>query len=1849
MDNKTEQKYIETLQKASVRIKDLLREVEALKKKEPIAVIGMACRFPGGANNPEKFWELLEKGVDAVTQVPPDRWDAKKYYDPDPTAAGKMYTAMGGFLDIPVDQFDASFFNISPKEASRLDPQQRLLLEITWEALENTGVNPASLKGSNTGVFLGISGDDYSDSRRIPKLYDKINAYSITGTTFSTAAGRISYFLGLEGPCMAVDTACSSSLVCLHLACRNLQSKESDAALVGGVMLDISPVTHICFSKLQAISPDGKCKTFDASADGYSRGEGCGVVVLKRLSDAVKHGDRILAVIKGSAVNQDGKSSGLTAPNGLAQQKVILRAMEDAGISPSDIDYIEAHGTGTALGDPIEVEAVGNVLSHGHSKENPLMIGSVKTNIGHLESASGVAALMKVILSFQHEAIPPNLHFKTPSPYIAWDDLPVKVPTQLIPWLKSDKPRIAGINSFGFSGTNVHVVVEDWVRGQGSEVRGEASSYLLSLSAKNEKALEKLVSAYTKYLSETSYNIADICYTAAVGRDHFEYRMAMVGKSEEEIKEGLVKYKSQYPEPRTPNPEPRIAFLFTGQGSQYVGMGRMLYDTQPVFKEALDKCDEILRSYMDKSLIDLLYGEDADESLLSQTRYTQPALFSIEYALYSLWKSWGITPSVMMGHSVGEYVAAHAAGVFSLQDGLKLISARARLMQALPSGGEMAALMTDETKAAAVILPYADALSIAAINGTKNIVISGKSDAVKAVCETLQAEGIKTTALKVSHAFHSPLMEPMLADFERVCREVSYSSPQRDIVSNVTGKIAGDEIASPEYWVRHVRQPVRFADSMTTLHEQGYEIFLEAGPKPVLLGMGRNCLPKEVGIWVPSLRPNRPDWQQLLQSLAELYTNGVDVDWSRFYRNYSCRRVLLPNYPFQRERYWINMEAARETSSENRLFSRIHPLLDKKISSPLLKETLFESRFSTEALPFLNDHRIFNEVVVSAASHLSLLLGAAGLTFGAEACTLEDVIFLQVLAIPENDSRTVQLLMTPENDEKADFKLISFDSESADKNEAYTVHVTGKISTEHAVKLTDSAFSIQDVRERCRKEMIASEVYDMQARRGIVLGPSYHWIHAIRKGDNEAVCRMKSPEILKGAEGYQLHPGLIDSCFGLLVTATNAEEDETYIPFHIKEFRFYRRPESSELWAYSRVQEISEENRLSGDIQLFDPSGQVIAEIMGLEGRKAGREAVLRGLRKNFSDWLYEVKWVEAGNRQQATGDRGQGKWLIFSDRCGIGEKLAEYLEEQGEHCLLVFSDTIDSKDSEAFTRLFAEIRGDLRGIVYLAAIEDIQSPEPRTPNLEPSVQSSLHLLQSMIAAGWSEAPRLWLITRGAVAKMVNFGGLRQTPLWGLGRVISLEHPEFHCVCADLDPSESPEQNAQALFEELQISDQENQVMLRQGIRYVARLARAVPQETNDPLQFDENASYLITGGLGGLGLRIAQWMAEKGARHIILSGRSGASTPEAQAAVSQLEASGTKVLVVKADVSLREDVAGMLEEIKAAMPLLKGIVHAAGILDDGMLRQQTYERFQRVIAPKAEGAWHLHTLTRDMPLDFFVCFSSMTSLFGAAAQGNYAAANAFMDALAHYRRAMGLPGLSINWGPWAEAGMAATLTKRDRQRIAEQGLTSILPEQGLQILGELLQKFHFCTPEKQNTAQIGVIPLNWPKFMQHFFKGVKLPFFEAFMPHETQETVQKAQLLRQLEAAEINERRDLLIAHIRSLAAKVLDLSSPERIGLRQRLFDLGIDSLMAVDLKNRLEADLGHALRSTLVFDYPMVEVMADYLMSDVLSALFSSDAASNEIRQETEELKSELEDISEAEAEAMLLKEIEKMEVN
>ena len=891
------------LKRAIVEIRTLKQRVAKLERghREPIALVGMGLRLPGGATTPEAFWQLLADGVDTISAIPAERWDADAFYDADPQAPGKMYTRHGAFLDA-IDHFAPQFFAIAPREAAQMDPQQRLLLQVAWEALEHAGQAPDRLEGSATGVFVGICNSDYF--RMLSADQEQIDVYLATGNAPSVAAGRISYLLGLQGPSIALDTACSSSLVAIHLAAQSLRSRECDLALAGGVNLILSPEINITFSKAGMMAPDGRCKSFDARADGYVRGEGCAVVVLKRLADAVADGDRVLAVISGSAVNQDGRSGGLTAPNGPAQEAVIRRALADAGRQPAEVSYVEAHGTGTALGDPIELQALGAVLASGRAPESPLLVGSVKTNLGHLEAAAGVAGLIKLVLMLQHGQIAPNLHFATPSPHIPWERLPVRVPTALEPWTTGGR-RVAGVSSFGFSGTNAHLILEEAPPMEAPLVEGERPLHLLALSAKSEAALRALAGRYAAHLTGEQ-PLADVAFTANTGRAHFEHRLATVVPDLPTLRDRLAAFATGVSEGvvvgrAAAGATPEIVFLFTGHGSHYAGMGRQLYASQPVFRLALERCAALLAPELDRPLTAILFG---DEGLLDSMAYSQPALFALQYALAELWQSWGVRPALVAGHSAGEYVAAVVAGVLSLEHGLRLIAARGRLMQSLPADGEMVAVFADESRVARAVAPYADAVGIAAINGPETTVISGRREAVRAVLAALELDPDDYRRLNVSVAAHSPLVEPILDQFEWAVGGVSLASPQLGLVSSLTGAVVGDEITTARYWRRHLREPVRFAAVFESLRAGGYTTFLELGPHPTLLSLGQRMWPAAGATWVPSLRRDTDEWSQLLGGLATLYAAGVAVDWAGFDRPYPRRKLTLPTYPWENDRYW---------------------------------------------------------------------------------------------------------------------------------------------------------------------------------------------------------------------------------------------------------------------------------------------------------------------------------------------------------------------------------------------------------------------------------------------------------------------------------------------------------------------------------------------------------------------------------------------------------------------------------------------------------------------------------------------------------------------------------------------------------------------------------------------------------------------------------------------------------------------------------------------------------------------------------------------------------------------------------
>ena len=1549
-----------------------------------IAIIGIGCRFPG-AKDTEAFWQLLRNGEEAISKEASQR-------------NGDLSQEWGGFLS-EVDLFDAGFFGISPREAQRMDPQQRILLEVSYLALENAGTAVDKLAGSQTGVFIGISGNDYV---RLQSSEDG-DPYIGTGNAHSIAANRLSYIFDWRGPSLAVDTACSSSLVAVHLACQSLRYGECNLALAGGVNLILSPQLTRSFANAGMMAEDGRCKTFDAGADGYVRGEGCGVAILKRLEDAIEDGDNILAVIKGSAVNQDGRSNGLTAPNGPAQQAVLRQALANAGVSGAEISYLEAHGTGTSLGDPIEVNSLKRVLLEDRSASATCWLGSVKTNIGHLEAAAGIAGLIKIVLSLQHEEIPPHLNLQELNPHIDLDNSPLSVATEIKPWVVREKSRLAGVSSFGFGGTNAHVVLGEWLerssvdktnqqiphRELGEEDNGaisniyekERSQHILTLSAKNEPALRELAKNYEQFLTgNTEVLVEDICCSANTGRSHFDYRLAVVGDSAEALREQLAANTRESRRAIKNIKNKKIAFLFTGQGSQYPDMGYELYQTQPTFAAALESCAKILEPYLEEPLLSILYPQEQTTNTsatlrrvsgqalsagnkqqttnnkqqttnnkqqttkqqttkIHETAYTQPAIFALEYALAKLWQSWGIEPDAVMGHSVGEYVAACIAGVFSLEDGLKLIAERGRLMQALPQRGEMVAVLADERTVRQAIKPYGSELAIAALNGRDSIVISGRSEGIEGAIAALEKQNIKTKKLNVSHAFHSPLMEPVLEDFAKVASQINYREPNLDIISNLTGKLTTTEIATPEYWVNHVKDPVKFADSMEVLGELGYEIFLEIGAKPILLGMGRQCLPELDGLWLPSLRPQEGDWERILQSLAALYEAGIEIDWDGFDRDYQRHKVVLPNYPFQRQRYWLQEERRNSDSK---------------------KET--------------------------------------------------------------------------------------------------------------------NNFEINDL------------LYEI-------------------------------------------------------------------------------------VW----------------------------------------EEKYLHGSKNNN-------KQQTTNNKQQTTNNKQQN-WFIFADKEGIGAKIAKELEKNGKNCLLVYPGgdlgnfslqfarskvngqiRINPSKKEDFQSLFPETAGDGWGIIHLWNLDADNSENLTIQEIQQAqilgCGSILYLVQTLLSL--SIDAELWLVTRGSQQiqtedwdteepTRINAAGIVQASSWGLGKVIALEHREIWGGILDLAPQPEADFHKLSLADEHQYilaeiasSREEDQIAFRQGKRYVPRLHHSKLRVEHGEWKIEnDNTTYLITGGLGALGLKVAQWLTERGAKHLVLVGRNSPSEGAIKS-VRGLQESGVEVKIASADVSRESELEAVLREIKTNGLLLKGIIHAAGVLEDGILQGLSWERFEKVMAPKVAGAWHLHQLTLDLELDFFVMFSSAAALLGSPGQGNYAAANSFMDAIALYRQARHLPALAINWGPFAHDGMAVAAN------LNRQGLNLIPPERGLEVLGLLLQ---------QGSANMGVLSVEWSELQQRFSHWVGSPFFEEVLPNEQPVAKNSEDIFATLMAMSSAQREEFLSSYLQSVIAQILQLET-EQLTRTSNLLDLGMDSLMVMEAIDRLKGDLQLMLYPREFYERPQIEVLAKYL---------------------------------------------------
>ncbi len=2134
-------------------------------RREPIAIVGMACRMPGGANDLEGYWRLLAEGRDGTGEIPADRWNNSDFFDRDKTIPGKSYVQRGGFLrDMDPYEFDPFFFKISPKEALGLDPQQRLLLEVAAEAFMNAGIPLESLAGSNCGSYVGICSDDYKGAHLYSGDLTKIDAYSLLGTALSAAGGRISFTWGLQGPAASIDTACSSSLIATHMAVKGIHNSECDMAVVAGVNYLLNPVYFVYFSKLQAVSPDGVCKTFDASANGYSRGEGCGVIILKRLSMAIENNDHILGIVRGSAINQDGASSGFTAPNGIAQQDLLQRALRDADLEAAEIDYIETHGTGTPLGDPIEAGAVAAVYGAGHDAERPLIMGSVKSSVGHLEGAAGVSGIIKILLSMQHGAIPANLHFNNPNPDIDWANIPIKVPTSLEPWNPQGKPRIAGVSGFGFSGSNAHIILQEAPPQSAPKNKTERSAQLLCVSAKDATALKAYAQAYANFLREhPEINLGDITYTSTVGRDHFNNRITAVAATHEAMAEALDAAVNGENDKRlrqgiVPGPrKSKIAWLFTGQGSQYFGMGRQLYQSNALFRERLDACAAILDKHLSAPLLEVLFSEEGDQDQVNQTAFTQPAIFAVEYALAELWLSFGIKPDYVMGHSVGEYVAAVISGLMTLEDGCRLIAERGRLMNALPSGGVMAAVFASREKIEEMLSPWEGKLNVAAHNSPGVNTVAGEADALEEAMAAFADAKIKARKLVVSHAFHSHLMDPMLEEFRAFAAGISYHDMKIPLISNVTCKVLRLEEVTPEYWCQHVRGTVGFHDSMQELHRLGVNTYVEVGSDITLSGLGKQCLPGSEAIWVSSLKRNSPDWEQLLMALGELHVNGVAINWKGFEGHYQRRKVMLPTYPYQRKRFYLNpynFPAEGFTAASSQTMSKgveRHPLLGSEMPSPVA-ERLFVQNFDLQQQAFVADHIIYNMPFVPGTAYLEMGLAAARELYGSSAVAVADVHLKEAFVLQSGDRREVQSLVREEEGIKRLF-IYSRKAQADAQVESWKGHADMGLFRRDTFSGAENGFSPADLEARFEHQRSGEDFYDTCQAIGYRYSNRHRCIEYLWWNEREAMSKLQVPA---GDDRYLSDPGALDSVIQIFIATHigNQSPDtiqDVIVPVHVDELLIDGVLEG-ELWVHFVIDEYSEKTR-KGNMVVQDPSGKVLARINGITAQKVSAEVLKKSAAVGLDHMLWDTEWRPL-KRNNTSRKSAQVVMLLGRDNTpatGLAEKLA------GAGCELVAVSIADAYANEGswfgvrplatedFERVINEVKsrfGRIDAVVHAWALghNEVASTDQLREDQIAILGSAFHLSQAL--AKTNQSAGLYLLSQECFRVDGTESNLHiaQSGLYGFGNAAELEfQANFPVFRIDLGSGSDAELDL--LVSEIESPDQQRRLALRGSERYAAKLiplkkaqdaikrisypdsenyfldisnrgildnlelkatgiqapgpgevcirvhatglnfrdvlnalgqypgdaglfglecsgiisavgegvtrlkvgdrvmanangsfrkyityaaeyvvtmpdglsfedavtipgpfltawyglvrkgglkkgdkvlihagaggvgmaavqialaagaevfATASPSKQDflkqlgvhhvhnsrtldfadeikeitggkgvdlilnslagdfikrsfdvmaqggrfvemgkmniwtpeqvskfnpslsyhafdlaadgaaDPaliesmftelavefsagrlsplpkavFPFDQlveafrymaqarhigkivisqggdirreqfskeglcraDATYILTGGLGALGLVFAEWLADNGARHLALFGR---SKPKAAAEkkIAELAARGVIVRVFAADAADREGLSAVMQQIRKDMPPVKGIFHLAGLLEDGMILSSNWDRFEAVLSPKVYGGWNLHELSADLDLDMFVMFSSVAALFGNRGQSNYASANAFLDALVHWRRQQGMAATSFNWGPWGEVGMA-TDAKR-AEIIAKTGFYTLSVSDGLEIVGDVL---------KSDWPQAGVAELNLATYLNSRSESEQAGFYEELMARlgsgagaqadeggadgAAQAVAGPADFWQDLASAP-QESRQLVMEHLvkRSVAA-VLNFKNPDDIDVNRPFRELGFDSLTNAEFINHLDKTLKAGLSQSLYMEFPTVSKMSANLIT-------------------------------------------------
>ena len=2220
---------------------------------QPIAIIGIGCRFPG-ADGPEELWDLLCAGRDAITEVPSSRFDIDAYYDPQPAVPGKIVTRWGGFLD-RIDEFDAEFFGISPREAMRMDPQQRLLLETTWAALEDAGLTAEQLAGSATGVYVGqISGNYWERAIKSGILDIHTNAGAAAR---SITSGRLSFAFDLRGPSLTVDTACSSSLLAVHLACQSLRSGECTLAIAAGVNLVLSPEDSITFSQANMLSPTGRCKFGDASADGFVRSDGVGVVVLKPLDAAIADGDRIWAVILGSAALNEGQSSGyLMRPSEEGQEETLRLAYRAAGVDPAQVSYVEAHGTGTPAGDPVELRSLAAVLGRGRPADRPLLVGSLKTNIGHTEAAAGIAGLIKAALCLNKKAIPKSLHWTTPTPEVDWSRLPLRIVEDLRPFPTPEpgQPALAGVSSFGISGTNVHVVLSDY-QPESSAPPAEPDDgrpYLLPLSAKGPEALRSLAAEYVSYLGPEAPGrevpLRDICYSAGVRRQHYDARLAVIGRSHQEIAEKLAAFVA---DPEAPDvryatdveaTRPTVAFVFPGQGSQWTGMARELYESVPAFRDAMRECDRAIAAETGWSVIErLLAGEE-----LTGIDVIQPALWAMEISLAALWRHWGFEPDVVLGHSMGEAAAAYVAGHLDLASSAAVICRRSALLRTVSGAGAMVSVDLSVADAEREIADVRDRVSVAVSNSPTSTVLAGDPEALEQLTERLSARGVFCRPIKVDVASHSPQMDALRADLMAALRDLTPRRGSVPMRSTVTTEVCRGPELDAAYWVRNLREPVRFAETVQRVLAEGPTLFIEMSPHPVLVPALRECLGEGQGLAVGSTRRDEPELAALLDSVAAIYGAGYPVPWAGL-SDRAGRYTPLPRYPFQRQRFWLPDASPTRSPAATSATRRHHPLLGAHTTEPDGTHR-WEGPVDLEANSYLADHRVQDTIVLPGTAYVDAVAAAAREVLPG-ATVLTDIEYRHAMVLSADRPTQMRVTVRRQAESEATFEV----SSRSGGSDEWTVNAVGRVRTA-AITRAPRPMRPDEVRARCPEHRLGADFYRRFATRGNQWGPAFAGITELWRRDGEALARVTPPAAIREAlTAHRFHPALLDAC-GQVLAATlperDGDADDAFVLGGIDRVRIYRQPRGA-VWSHAVRTATDRADSFIGDVTIWDDEG-VLAELDGLRLQYLSPPAS-----EDTAEWLYALTWRR---QPPAPVQPATGLWVVFADKRGIGQQLADSLPAPAEAIVVSAADRyrqiapdrfeIDPAAPEHYARLLDEL-GDRLGRAPSLTIAHLWSLDVTWPDsvegdrgagqeLGPDGAvpawladgerlggaSVVALVQALSAVRVPGELRLALVTAGA--QRVSAADQRvhpgQATVWGLGRVLADEQPDLQCRLIDL-PADVRE--AQALRAELLAAGTaEPQVALRADGRYVARLVRyasraphapvpavarsrqlvvpasgllddlrwePVPERPPAPgevvveprysaLNFrdaltalqaypgqdqsapvalglecvgvvravgpgvagvavgdevialahptlathvhanahvvvpcprgvslqeaatlpqayltayyalvtlaklrpgervlihtatggvglaaiqvarwcgaeiiatagspakrallramgirhvadsrssfaddvramtrgagvdvvfntlvgaaiEENlsllapygrylelskrdlreggriplapfdrgvtffgvdvldlqrtrpeqagailreimglveagvlpplphelfdlaevttalrrlasgrhvgkillahpaaspdgvdtvasdsrpagaasagddasgsgslpiradATYLITGGLGDLGLLVARWLVDCGARHLLLLGRSPLPDPTEWADVDPADPAYGRVKVLRGlrdrgisveyeavDVGDAQALSRVLRRYEASgRPPIRGVIHAAGVVRFASVGELDAAALREASRAKVAGAWALHQYFARQPLDYLVLFSSGSALLGSPMLGCYAAANAGMDAVASHRRLAGLPATTINWGFWADAGMAARRAREQGQSLVPRGMSAFEPGLGLRFLRRLLT---------QAPSQVAVLGVDWTRWAEAYPRPARSPFFTELVqpdaapavrepdsppsgdsvirpsttvptaaaraeaePSRAVEETRPADRTARLEPApSLNggaadgagappsdgrpgRSQAELEEYLRRHISRVLGMPA-ERLNPRRPLHRQGLDSLMAVEVRTRVKRDIGVTL--------PLARMLGGITLQELAAEVFHALPAAN-----------------------------------